>query len=256
LRSANEIKPGVRWRFGPRPLLVARAHPEHAGSSATRASAAADEPAGLAKGVLMFARYTTLRGDPNKLQAGIDLADGRVRVSVEETEGNRGFAVLADVEGGRLVGASYWNSAESLQDAEISLAQAPTNAATTFDAAIAGIERFEVAIGFRHSIPSRGAVVRVGRFEVDPARVEEVISLMREESVAGVKGTTGLCSFQLLVNRESGAGMVVSTWADKGALDAYWHLAEQMRAKASQRAGVRFSRTDDFTMIRTTVRLD
>jgi quinol monooxygenase YgiN len=204
----------------------------------------------------MFARYTTLRGDPNKLQAGIDLADGRVRASIEETEGNRGFAVLADAKGGRLVGASYWSSAESMRAAEISLAQEPTNAASTFDAAIAGIERFEVAIGFRHSIPFRGAVVRVGRFEVDPARMEDLTRLMGQESVARVKGTTGLSSFQLLVNRESGAGMVVSTWGNAGALDAYWPLAEQMRVKASEQTGVRLSPTDDFTMIRTTVRLD
>lgn len=203
----------------------------------------------------MFARYTTLRGDPSKLDAGIDLADGRLRASVEEIEGNRGFAVLADAEGGRLVGASYWNNAQSLRAAEISLAQTPMKAATTFDAAILGIERFEVAVGFRNSIPSRGAVVRVGRFEVDPARVEELVRLMREENLPRVKGTAGLCSFQLLVNRESGSGMVVSTWENTAALDAYWPLAEQLRATACERADVRLGPTDDFTMIRTTVRL-
>jgi hypothetical protein len=86
--------------------------------------------------------------------------------------------------------------------------------------------------------------------------MEDLTRLMGEESVARVKGTTGLSSFQLLVNRESGAGMVVSTWGNAGALDAYWPLAEQMRVKASERTGVRLSPTDDFTMIRTTVRLD
>ncbi|HEY1968090.1 MAG TPA: antibiotic biosynthesis monooxygenase [Pseudonocardia sp.] len=204
----------------------------------------------------MFARYTTLRGKPDKIDAGIALADGRVRASVEETEGNRGFVLIADAEGGRLVGASYWKSAASMRDGEISLAQAPTTAAATFDAVVLSIEHFELAVGFRRSIPPRGAVVRVSRLETDPARVEEAIGLMRAETVPRVKGTNGLCSFQFLINRDYGAGMVVSTWETRDALDAYWPLAEQMRARASERAGVRLGSIEDFAMIRTTVRLE
>jgi quinol monooxygenase YgiN len=203
----------------------------------------------------MFARYTTVRGDPSKLDAAIDYVDGEARAAVEGTEGNRGFAVVIDAEGGQLLGASYWDSAESMRGAEEKLADSRAAAAEAMDGEVS-IERFEVALGFRHSIPARGAAVRLSRFEVDPARVDEAISLVREENVPRVKGAEGLCSYQLLLDRQTGAAMVVIAWESQEASDAFWPTAEQLRARASDRVGVRFTGIDSFTMVRTTVQLD
>jgi quinol monooxygenase YgiN len=77
----------------------------------------------------MYARYTTVRGDPSRIDAALQRVDGQVRDSVEATQGNRGFAVLADAEGGRIVGASYWDSAESLRASEPVLADSRAAAA-------------------------------------------------------------------------------------------------------------------------------
>ncbi len=203
----------------------------------------------------MFARYITVRGDPSKLDAAIDYVDGKARAAVEATEGNRGFAVVVDAEGGQLIGASYWDTAESMRAAEEKLADTRAAAREAMDGEMS-IERFEVALGFRHSIPARGAAVRLSRLEVDPARVDEAISLMREESVPRVKGAEGLCSFQLLLDRQTGAGMVVTAWESQQAASAFWPTAEQLRARASDRVGVRFTAPDTLTMVRTTVQLD
>lgn len=203
----------------------------------------------------MFARYTNVRGDPSRIDAAIDYADGPARAAVESTEGNRGFAVVVDTERGRLVGASYWDSAESLRASETALADSRASAAAALGGEVT-IERFEVVVGFRHSFPARGALVRLGPLTVPPARVEELISLMNEESVPRVKGAAGLCSFQMLLDRSTGAGMVVSAWEGQEAATAFWPVAEQLRARASDRVGVQFTQPEDYTMIRSTVRLD
>ena len=203
----------------------------------------------------MFARYTTVRGEPDKIEAAIEYVDGEARAAVEATAGNLGFAVLADLAGGRLIGASYWDSRESMTSAESALAETRTRAASTAGGELS-MERFEVVVGFRHSIPSRGALARLSRFQVEPARVDEAITSIGEESVPRVKGADGLCSFQLLLDRDTGSGMVVSSWENKAAADAFWPTAEQLRARATERAGVRFVDVADYTMIRTSVRLD
>jgi len=203
----------------------------------------------------MFARYTTVRGDPSKMESAIDYVDGQARAAVESTEGNRGFAVIADAEGGRIIGASYWDRAESMRASEAGLAGTRDDAA----AALAGevsMESFEMTLGFRHSIPARGAIVRLSRLEVDPARVDEAISLMREETAPRVKGAEGLLSFQQLLDRNTGSGMIVTTWESQAATEAFWPTAEQLRARASDRVGVRFGPVDTYTMIRSTVQLD
>jgi heme-degrading monooxygenase HmoA len=203
----------------------------------------------------MFARYTTVRGDPDKIEAAIEYVDGEGRSAVEATQGNLGFAVVADPAGGRLIGASYWDSRESMADAESALAEARERAANTAEGEV-NIERFEVVIGFRRSIPARGALARLSRFQVEPARVDEAITNMREESLPRVKGADGLCSFQLLLDRDTGSGMVVSTWENQEAADAFWPTAEQLRARTTERAGVRFLDVENYTLVRTTVRLD
>src|SRR5438445_13785008 len=108
----------------------------------------------------MFARYTTVRGAPDKIEAAIEYVDGEARTAVEATPGNLGFAVLADPASGRLVGASYWDSPESMRDGEATLADTRSTAARTAHGELS-IERFEVIVGFRHSIPGRGAAARL-----------------------------------------------------------------------------------------------
>jgi heme-degrading monooxygenase HmoA len=203
----------------------------------------------------MFARYTTVRGDPDKIEAAIEYVDGEGRAAIEATPGNRGFAVVADPDGGRLIGASYWDSRESMTNAESTLAEARERAAGTAGGEVS-MERFEVVVGFRHSIPARGALARLSRFQVEPAKIDDAITNMREESVPRVKGADGLCSFQLLLDRDTGNGMIVSSWENQAAADSFWPTAEQLRARATERAGVRFLDVENYTVVRTSVRLD
>jgi heme-degrading monooxygenase HmoA len=203
----------------------------------------------------MFARYTTVRGDPNKMESAIDYVDGQARAAVEGTDGNRGFAVFADAEGGRIIGASYWDSAESMRASEAGLAGTRADAAAVLAGEVS-IESFEMTHGFRHSMPARGAVVRLSRLEVAPSRVDEAISLMREETAPRVKGADGLCSFQQLLDRDTGSGVIISTWESQAAAEAFWPTAEQLRARACDRVGVKFGAMETYTMIRSTVQLD
>lgn len=206
-------------------------------------------------GITMFARYTTVRGDPGKIEAAVEYADGEARAAVEATPGNLGFAVLTDPANGRLIGASYWDSRESMSEAETALAETRSTAASTAGGEVS-MERFEVMIGFRHSIPGRGAAARLSRLQVEPARVDELITRIREEAVPQVKGADGLCSFQLLLDRDTGSGMIVSSWEESADTEAFWPTAQQLRARATEQVGVRFLDIEDYTMVRTTVRLD
>jgi heme-degrading monooxygenase HmoA len=203
----------------------------------------------------MFARYTTVRGDPQKIDAAIEYVDGPAREAVEATEGNRGFAVCVDRPGGRLIGASYWDSLEALNNSESRLADSRDAAAKLLSGEVS-FERFEVVLGFRHSIPGRGAVARITRLEVDQGRIDEAITLINEETLARVKGAAGLCSFQLLLDRQTGHGMVTTAWEDQATAAAFRATAEQLRARASDRVGARFEPPETYEMIRTTVRLD
>jgi heme-degrading monooxygenase HmoA len=209
----------------------------------------------------VFARFTTLRGDPNKPDSAatmatvVDQVDGESRAAVEATPGNRGFAVLADPRHATIIGASYWDCATSMRASHGTLASLRDAAVSTLGGDGVGVERYEVAVAFRHTIPSRGSVVRLSRSRIDPTRIDEADVLMYEEVLPRVKGANGLCSFQLLRDRESGAGMIITTWENQAAAEAFAPVAEQLRARASDRIGLRFEPPETLEMVRTTAQL-
>ena len=219
----------------------------------------------------MFARFTTLRGDPTKpdsavtMATAVDQVDGESRAAVEATPGNRGFAVLADPRHARIVGASYWDCAASMHASHGTLAAIRDAAAGALGGPDlgeglgvgvgVGVECYEVAVAFRHTIPSQGSVVRLSRSLIGPARIDEADVLMYEEVLPRVKGAHGLCSFQLLRDRDSGAGMIITTWENQASAKAFAPVAEQLRARASDRIGLRFEPPETFEMVRTTAQL-
>ncbi|HEY2206153.1 MAG TPA: hypothetical protein VGH99_16890 [Pseudonocardia sp.] len=202
----------------------------------------------------MFARYTTVRGDRTKIEPAIEYVDGEARTAVEAAPGNLGFVVLADPGSGQIVAGSYWDGAQSMRASEAPLALTRAEASSILDGRIS-LERFGVLIGFRQSIPGRGAVARMSRFQIRTERVEELITLVSEETAPQVKGSAGLCSFQLLINRRSGSGAVLTAWENRTAAEDFWPTAEKLRARTGDRVGARFSPPDTLTVIRTTVRL-
>jgi heme-degrading monooxygenase HmoA len=202
----------------------------------------------------VFARLTTLHGDKSRLDTVVDRVDGETRAAVECTEGNRGFAVLTDPVRARVLGVSYWDSARDLRASDGTLAALRDANRAAFGGEI-HVERYEVAVAFRHSIPRRGAAVRVTRSRINPTRIDEADVLMHEEVLPRVKGADGLCSFVLLLDRDTGTGMTLTTWETRSDAEAFAPVAEQLRARANDRIGLCSDLPETYLMVRTTAQL-
>jgi hypothetical protein len=50
--------------------------------------------------------------------------------------------------------------------------------------------------------------------------------------------------------------MIVTAWEDAARAEAFVPIAEQLRARASDRVGIMFEQPQNWTMVRTTVQLD
>jgi heme-degrading monooxygenase HmoA len=202
----------------------------------------------------MFARVTTLHGDPDRMDTCVDQVDGEIRAAVEATPGNRGFAVLSDPRRVRVLGISYWDGRTPLRSSEGTLGALRDAAASSFGGGL-DMENYELLVGIRHTIPCRDAVVRLTRMRVDPSRVDEAEVLMFEEVLTRVKGADGLCSFQLLRDRETGAGLTLTAWERQRDAEAFAPVAEQLRVRVGDRVGLRWDSPETYLMVRSTVQL-
>lgn len=204
----------------------------------------------------MHVRLTTLHGDKNTVEAGVDYIEGTARAAVEAAAGNLGFATFTDAASGVVVGASYWDGAESRAASESALEHIRAGLAEAGGGGIT-VENYEAAVTKRVSIPAAGAVVRILRAEADSSELDAMIEFYRSDLLPTFAAAAGLCSAQLLVDRASGKGLGVSSWEDEEALTNARALLEQAGAAASARvSSLRFTGTELYTMVNTTVRLD
>ncbi len=203
----------------------------------------------------MYARYVIINGDPAKIDAAVDLLERVARPQVEALDGNRGYATLTGLEARLTLGASYWDDAEAMAASDPALAPLRDRIQEAAGGPLS-VEEYEVAVAFRQSIPGHGTVVRLSRTETEPDAVDDAVGVTRDRSLPRLKGAPGLCSFQWLVNRESGHGLVVTAWENEKAAEAFWPTAQDLRAQLTERVGTRFTGVEHYSMIRTSVALD
>jgi hypothetical protein len=200
----------------------------------------------------MYARVNIIFGEQDKVDAAIAHIEGSDRLLVEATSGNRGLATLVDRNGGVIVAMSYWD--EPLHSSEAALTRAREGAAEAAGGDLV-VEGFELADWERASVPVPGAAVRMTRVQLDPATVAEGLGLVHDDVLAQVSGAAGFCSAEVLIDRDSGAGMVVTTWADEDSARGADRLVERLREHAGERIGARFPRTEAYSLVRSSAQM-
>jgi heme-degrading monooxygenase HmoA len=192
----------------------------------------------------MYVRFTIISGVPAKVDSSVEYLEQTARPQVEATAGNKGLATLTGVDARITIAASYWETAEALEASGTTLAPLREQV----EAAAGGplsVEEYEVALGWRQSIPAR-----------EPARADDGIVYYREETAPRLKGAPGLCSFQLLLDRESGQGMVATAWENERVASDFWPTAQKLRDQVTERVGAHFTSIEHYSLIRTSVQLD
>lgn len=203
----------------------------------------------------MYVRFTIISGNPAKVDSSVGYLEQSARPLVEATAGNRGLVTLSGVDARITIAASYWETAEALHASGTALAPLREQVEAAAGGSLS-VEEYELVLGFRQSVPARGAAVRLSRIEVEPATVHDAVAHYREEAAPRLREASGLCSFQLLLDRESGQGIVATAWENERAAGDFWPTAQKLRAQAGERVGAHFTGIEHYTMVHTSVRLD
>jgi hypothetical protein len=195
----------------------------------------------------MYARVNIIFGEKDKTDAGIAHIEGADRVVVEATAGNRGLTTLADRQAGVIVAISYWD--EPLHSSEAALTKAREGAAAAAGGDLV-VERYEVAFGERRSVPAPGAVVRMAQVQVEPARVADGAAFIRTEVLPQLRIVAGFCSAELLIDRSSGSGVLVTAWDDEQSGARSESVVGELHNEAVERVGVKFPRAETYALVR------
>ena len=201
----------------------------------------------------MHVRINMLAGDPGQLDEATRYMEATVRPHVESQHGNRGLAVLANAGLGTCVIASYWDSADAMTASEQAV-QVSRKEVTELVKGTVTVEHYEVPVFVRRSRPAAGAGVRLTRIDGNPASTDAAIEEFRNTAVPALLEMPRISSAQLMVDRTTGRGIVVTAFEDMDALAASRSGAAELRARIAALAHITVRGVEEYSLAFSSVR--
>jgi len=94
----------------------------------------------------MHARMSTLEGPPDEMDEGLRQVREHVLPLLQQQDGFKGFIALGDRQSGKLIGVSFWESEQTMQDSEELGDRTRSDTAEARSDTIADVERYEAGL--------------------------------------------------------------------------------------------------------------
>ena len=151
----------------------------------------------------MYARTTTLRGNPQAVDDLIATVRDEVLPGLMQLEGCVGLSLLVDRDAGRAIATSAWETEEAMRASAEPVRPLRDRAAQAFGGT-PEIQEWEIAVLHRAHRIGDGACARVVWTRTAPGNVDAVIGAYRDSLMPWWEQTEGFCSNSFLVDRQEG----------------------------------------------------
>jgi heme-degrading monooxygenase HmoA len=184
---------------------------------------------------IMYARSTTIQGQPSSIDAGIAHTRDSVMPALEGIDGCVGLSLLVDRTSGRCIITSSWESEEAMRASEQAI-QPIRDRAVELLGGSRQVEEWEIAAMHREHNASEGACVRATWVKVPPDQLDQGIDFYKTTILPALEELDGFCSASLLVDRASGRGVAATTMDSAEAMAQGKDQLDRIRATGSQEA--------------------
>lgn len=200
----------------------------------------------------MYARSTTITGDPGAIDAGIAYVRDEVMPTVTQMEGCVGMSMVVDRESGRCIATTSWESQEAM-DATLNTVSPYRSRAAEILGGSPDIEQWEVAIMHRDHPTHDGACCRITWGQ--PTDLDATLELFKASILPQIEALDGFCSASMFVDRARGRTCGTVTFDSRAALEASRDAAAEMRERATRATGVQFLDVAEFDLAMAHLRL-
>ena len=196
----------------------------------------------------MYARSTTVHGDPRELETGIAHVREVSMPVLRQMAGCVGLSMLASRESGRCIVTTSWRDEAALTGSRDDVRPHLERTA----AALGGrpeVEEWEIAAMHRVHEAHHGACSRVTWLRTEPGDVQRAVDAVRLSLMPKLDDLPGFCSVSVLVRREDGtavAAVSYDSWAD---LEQASDGAREFREEFAPARGITALDTADFDLV-------
>ena len=151
----------------------------------------------------MYARTTTLRGNPQAVDDLIATVRDEVLPGLMQLEGCIGLSLLIDRDSGRAIATSAWETEDAMRASAEQARPLRDRAAQAFGGT-PEVQEWEIAVLHRAHRIQDGACARVVWTRTDPGNLDAVTAAHRDSLMPWWEQTEGFCSNSFLVDRQTG----------------------------------------------------
>jgi heme-degrading monooxygenase HmoA len=184
----------------------------------------------------MYARSTTVRGNPQSLDDAIAYLRDQVMPAAQEIEGCVGMSMMCDRDSGRCIATTAWETEEAMHDSESRL----HDMRQRYGELLGGrpeVQEWEIGVLHRAHRAPDGACCRILWTRGNPDDVERVLDTFRMAMLPRVEELPGFCSVSMLVDRENGRAATATVYDSHDAMNRASDTARSMREDFTRQMG-------------------
>lgn len=194
----------------------------------------------------MYARSTTISGNPDAIDAGISFVKDEVMPTILAIDGCVGLSLVADREGGRIIATSSWDTQEAMEASRDQLAGLRSRGGEVLGGS-PEIEEWEVVVMHRDHPTHDGACCRITWAR--PRDIDAMVEMWRSTLLPQIEALDGFCSASMLVDRAAGTMCGTVSFDSRAALDASRDTATSLRARAVSESGTEILDVAEFDLV-------
>jgi heme-degrading monooxygenase HmoA len=197
----------------------------------------------------MYARSTTIQGNPQAMDEGIAYVRDEVMPLVQGMDGCTGLSMLADRETGRGIVTTAWRNADAMHASAEGVRSSRERAGQIFGGQ-PEVHEWEIAVLHRAHEAPEGAWTRVTWIRGEPEHMDRAIDAYKMVFVPRMEEQyRGFCSMSVLVSRAEGMGVSAVTFENREAMEAARETARSMRDEFAQQTHMAITDVEEFELV-------
>jgi hypothetical protein len=196
----------------------------------------------------MYARTTTVRGDPRAVDDGITFSRSDLWPTIERMEGCIGMSMLVDREAGRCILTSAWAGEDAVRASADEVRELRRQLAEVLRADAVDIAEWEIAVMHRSRPAGDVACVRCTWMDVPAGQADGMIDAVRMSLLPRLEDLPGFCSVSLLVDRLTSRAVAAVTYADQAAVERTREQGAALREELSRATGSTITEVAEFDL--------
>jgi len=196
----------------------------------------------------MFARSTTITGDPGNVEAGITYLRDEVMPALTGMDGCIGLSMLVNRETGRCIATSSWSSEEAMRATESAVSPRRSRAAEILGGEVQ-VDEWEIAVMHREHEAREGSWCRVTWVQADLSEIDRSLEYYKNTVLPRLEESEGFCSASLMINRTTGRGCGTARFDSRATLDATREQARAQREERTRMGGLEFTEIDECELV-------